>query len=101
MCYALRDCSFFFFAQYLFVSKLQLWRSGSAANDRDPQTSTAMDYQPLICFSPPFNVIIVINIKITKNLAYLRCIFPSHLQLLEAMDIRFGKGFQFLILSGN
>ena len=35
---------FFFFAQYLFVSKLQLWRSGSAANDRDPQTSTAMDY---------------------------------------------------------
>ena len=34
---------FFFFAQYLFVSKLQLWRSGSAANDRDPQTSTAKD----------------------------------------------------------
>ena len=44
MCYVLRDCAVFFFVQYLFVSKLQLWRSGSAANDRDPQTSTAMDY---------------------------------------------------------
>ena len=91
---------FFFFAQYLFVSKLQLWRSGSAANDRDPQTSTALDYQPLICFSQPYNVVIMIRLKINKNLAYIRCIFP-HWQLLEAMDIRFRRGFELLILCGN
>ena len=46
---------------------------------------------PLICFSQPYNVIIMISIKINKNLAYIRCIFP-HRQLLEAMDIRFGRG---------
>ena len=100
MCYVLRDCAVVFFAQYLFV--LQLWRSGSAANDRDPQTSTALDYQPLICFSPPYNVIIMIRLKITKILAYIHySLHFSSPTVIGSYDIRFRRGFELLILCGN